>query len=131
MNDVVAEPSHPEILAFWEVAMPHAKLNGVRAYAGPSVLETLAPPAWSFGESPEQADEFVARLLESGKIEVVTPAAAYAEVGESLPTVGTMSILCDGSGRPRALLVGAAVLESDIEGVASVTETLSVVHSVD
>ena len=51
-----------EIATFWELARFHAKLNVAPAYFGPTTLEVVRPPAWSFGETPEEADEFVAGL---------------------------------------------------------------------
>jgi uncharacterized protein YhfF len=110
-----------EIGNFWELARFHAKLNVAPSYFGPTTLEVVRPPAWSFGETPAEADEFVARIEDDERLSTSTPAAAYAEVGHeedtALPVQGALSILCDGAGHPVALLetdqveVGAEVVE--------------------
>ncbi len=97
-----------EIDNFWELARFHAKLNVAPSYFGPTTLEVVRPPAWSFGETPAEADEFVARISGDERLSTSTPASAYAEVGHeedtALPIAGALSILCNGAGHPVALL---------------------------
>jgi uncharacterized protein YhfF len=95
------EFDHEELRVFWELARFHAKLNAAPTYFGPTTLESVPPPAWAYGDSPEESDAFLAQVLadEQG----VTTAAA-ADYGGELPEVGVLSILCDGSGVPRALV---------------------------
>lgn len=126
-----ALPDHPELMTFWEATQSYAKLNGLRAYLGPSPLEAVPPPAWSYGASAEEADAFVARVRSAEETDIVTPVAAYTEAGEELPSAGTLSILCDGAGKPQVLLVSAEVVQRDEDGVPSIVETLKVVHSLD
>ena len=125
-----AQPDHPELMTFWEATQSYAKLNDFRVYLGPNPLESVPPPAWSYGESSQEADEFVARVVAADETDIVTPVAAYTEAGEELPSVGTLSILCDGAGRPRVLLASTAVEQREVEGRPSVVETLKAVHSV-
>ncbi|MCW2832506.1 MAG: hypothetical protein JWN68_459 [Nocardioides sp.] len=106
---------------FWELARFHAKLNVAPSYFGPTTLEVVRPPAWSYGETPAEADEFVARIKGDQRLSTSTPASAYDEVGHeedtALPVPGALSILCNGAGHPVALLeterveVGADVVE--------------------
>ncbi len=110
-----------EIGNFWELARFHAKLNVAPSYFGPTTLEVVRPPAWSYGETPAEADEFVARMEGDERLSTSTPAAAYDEVGHeedtALPVPGALSILCNGAGHPIALLetdqveIGADVVE--------------------
>ncbi|PUA79976.1 hypothetical protein [Nocardioides currus] len=93
-----------EIGSFWELARFHAKLNVAPAYFGPTTLEVVRPPAWSYGETPEEADAFVAGLDAGEPIATHAPAAAYEEDGAEMPVAGALSILCDGAGHPVALL---------------------------
>jgi uncharacterized protein YhfF len=95
------EFDHEELRVFWDLARFHAKLNAAPTYFGPTTLESVPPPAWAYGDSPEESDAFLAQVLadEQG----VTTAAA-ADYGGELPEVGVLSILCDGSGVPRALV---------------------------
>ena len=106
-----------EIGSFWELARFHAKLNVAPAYFGPTTLEVVRPPAWSYGETPDEADEFVAGLDADERLATSTPAEEYAEVGAEMPVAGSLSILCNGAGHPVALLeieeveVGADIVE--------------------
>ena len=93
-----------EIGNFWELARFHAKLNVAPAYFGPTTLEVVRPPAWSFGDTPEEADEFVARLDSGERLETSTPVSVYDEEGVDMPVAGSLSILCNGAGHPVALL---------------------------
>ncbi len=97
----VSEPDHPEVRAFWDVARVHAKLNAASSYFGPTPLESVPPPAWSYGDTPAEAGEFVSAALEA---EGGTTTAPLADYDGMLPEEGVLSILCDGEGRPRALL---------------------------
>ena len=95
------EFDHEELRVFWDLARFHAKLNAAPTYFGPTTLESVPPPAWSFGESSEQSDEFVVGVLAAEGGETTAPLADYH--GE-MPETGVLSILCDGSGKPRALV---------------------------
>ncbi len=130
-DDLATPPEHPELLNFWEIARPHTKMNQLVAYMGTTAAEAVPPPAWSYGETVQSADDFVRKVLASPEVQIVTPLSAYQDASEDVPQIGVLSILCDGSGRPRALLADSLVETHDVDGVPSVTETLSVIHSVD
>ena len=95
------EFDHEELRVFWDLARFHAKLNAAPTYFGPTTLESVPPPAWAYGDSSEESDAFVAQALAEERGSTTAPAADYA--GE-LPETGVLSILCDGSGVPRALV---------------------------
>ena len=120
----VSEPDHPEVRAFWDVARVHAKLNAASSYFGPTPLESVPPPAWSYGETPAEADGFVAAALAD---EGGTTTAPLADYDGMLPEQGVMSILCDGEGRPRALIEVTLVEVTGDE----VREQFRVVHQGD
>jgi uncharacterized protein YhfF len=90
--------------AFWELARFHAKLNSAPTYFGPTTLEVVPPPAWSFGASPEQADELLTLVLDGTKTATASALWDYEAEGEVLPEAGSLSILVDGRGHPRALI---------------------------
>jgi uncharacterized protein YhfF len=94
---------------FWEVARRHAKLAGVPTYTGENPLELLRPPAWAFGATPAQADRLLALVLDGTKTSTASAYADYEAEGEPLPEPGTLGIVLDGSGRPRALVVTTEV----------------------
>lgn len=112
------EFDHEELRVFWELARYHAKLNAAPTYFGPTTLESVPPPAWAYGESVGESDAFVAQVLADEKGEMTATAEEYA--GE-LPAVGVLSILCDGSGVPRALVEVSAVTVTGDDVVESFT----------
>ena len=95
------EFDHEELRVFWELARYHAKLNAAPTYFGPTTLESVPPPAWAYGDTAGESDAFVTRVLADERGETTATAEDYA--GE-LPETGVLSILCDGSGVPRALV---------------------------
>jgi hypothetical protein len=113
-----------EVETFWNLARFHAKLNPVPGYFGPTALESVQPPAWSLGDTPDQADEALAGLLDGSRTSNSAPVADYEHTGQPLPEVGALGIVLDGAGHPRALVVTTDVRV--IEG--EVVEQLAVVY---
>ena len=107
---------HEELRVFWDLARFHAKLNAAPTYFGPTTLESVPPPAWAYGESAEESDAFVAQVLADEKGSTTAAEDDYA--GE-LPQSGVLSILCDGSGVPRALVEVTDVVVAGGEVVES------------
>ena len=105
------EPDHPEIQAFWDLARFHARLNVAPGYFGPTTLEVVPPPSWSYGDTGAEADRFAAAVRAGEVTSTEATAADYAD--EDLPGVGSLSILCDGYGKPAALLETATVETGD------------------
>lgn len=115
------EFDHEELRVFWDLARYHAKLNAAPTYFGPTTLESVPPPAWAYGDSVEESDAFVERALADEAGSTTAPAEDYA--GE-YPATGTLSILCDGSGVPRALVeVSDVTVDGD-----DVVESFKVVY---
>lgn len=112
---VTPEDVDPAIAAFWNLARFQAKLNVMPTYFGPTPLESVPPPSWSFGE-----DEGLDGLLAERSATLTGPRADY---GDELPAYGALGIVCDVSGRPRALVSTTAVDVTDTE----VSEELTVV----
>jgi uncharacterized protein YhfF len=94
-----------ELDAFWALAREHADLAGVPVYTGANPVRTLRPPAWAFGATPEHADELLGLVLDGTKTATASSFDDYAAEGEDPPTPGTLSIVLDGAGHPRALIV--------------------------
>ena len=115
------EFDHEELRVFWDLARFHAKLNAAPTYFGPTTLESVPPPAWAYGDSAEESDAYVEAVLADERGSTTAPAGAYAG---DLPQPGVLSILCDGSGRPRALVEVSDVSVTDGE----VTESFRVVY---
>jgi uncharacterized protein YhfF len=95
--------------AFWQVARMRAKLNPTGYYTGARPLESLPPPAWAFGATPEQADELLGLVLSGAKTATAGALWDYEEAGEDLPTPGALGIVTDGRGIPHALVITTEV----------------------
>lgn len=94
-----------ELDAFWDIAREHAGLAGVPVYTGENPVRTLRPPAWAFGATPGQSDELLRLVLDGTKTATASSRADYEKEGEMLPAAGMLSIVVDGAGHPRALVV--------------------------
>lgn len=106
-----------DIEAFWERAQQHARLATVSSYMGESVLATLRPPAWAFGATPEQADELLDLVLAGTKTATSSALWDYEAEGEDLPVPGTLGIVVDSAGTPRALVVTTEVRTAPFDEV--------------
>lgn len=94
---------------FWNVAREHARLVGIPSYFGATPLGAVPPPAWSFGDDPEQADRLLSLVLDGTKTATASLASDYDAEGAPLPEPGTLGIVTDGSGTPRVLLATTEV----------------------
>ena len=95
--------------AFWQVARMRAKLNPTGYYTGQRPLDSLCPPAWAFGHTPEQADELLGLVLSGAKTATASALWDYEDAGEALPSPGALGIVTDGRGVPHALVVTTEV----------------------
>jgi uncharacterized protein YhfF len=111
-----ADFDHQELRVFWDLARYHAKLNAAPTYFGPTTLESVPPPAWAYGDSAEESDAFVAEVLAD---DAGSTSALVSDYAGDLPGTGTLSILCDGTGVPRALVEVSDVTVSGDEVVES------------
>lgn len=96
--------SDEEIQAFWSLARRHARMESLPGYLPANMGELVTPPAWSFGGTPEQADELLALVLNGTKTATASSKWDHDAEDEPLPEVGSLSILLDGAGHPRALV---------------------------
>ena len=112
-SDETVTPSDDEIdqhvEAFWRESVFKAKLNNMPSYFGPTPLEVVRPPAWSWGETDQDADAFVDALVAGRTTGFAVPAAAYGD-DDPAPEIGEMGIVLDGGMHPRALVVTTEVL---------------------
>lgn len=124
--DTDPDPQQAAIRAFWADARIRGKINRISVIGGAGISETLPPPAWSFGEDPQQADRLLELVLTGRKTATasalrdyeVTTRQLYTEqqaedAGDLLvetrtevllPDPGMLSIVLDGRGAPRALI---------------------------
>ena len=62
------------------------------------------PEAWSFGDSPEMADELLALVLAGTKTATAGSLWEHEAEDEPLPAVGELSIVLDGAGSPACVV---------------------------
>lgn len=109
MGETAPEGDDDAIAAFWNDAKHRAKLTTMPGYFGANPTEAVPPPAWSFGATPEHSDELLDLVLDGTKTATASALWDYEAEEEPLPTVGTLGIVLDSEGRPRALLVTTGV----------------------
>lgn len=109
MSGTASTAAEDAIGAFWRLARQHAHLEQMPGYFGPTPLESVPPPTWSFGADPGQADELLALVLDGTKTATSSAYWDYEAEGEPLPEAGTLGIVLDSHGLPRALLETASV----------------------
>ncbi|CAM3556751.1 hypothetical protein [Nocardioides marinus] len=114
------DPAEEAVRAFWDLARFHARLNVAPSYFGPTTLEVVPPPAWSFGDQPE-GERMLVEVLSGARTSLE---GSVEEYGDELPVPGSLSILTDAGGHPVALLEVTSV---DVQG-GSVVEHFRVVH---
>lgn len=72
-------------------------------------LPTTVPEAWAFGATAAHADELLALVLEGVKTGTASAMQDLEADGESVPEAGQASVILDGRGQPRAIIVTTAV----------------------
>ncbi|NPC96311.1 ASCH domain-containing protein [Nocardioides sp. zg-DK7169] len=110
---------------FWQVARSHARLQPLPGYFPATPVGAVPPPTWSFGEDPAQADAGLRALIDGTLTTLEVSLADLEAAGVPVPEVGTLGIVLDGSGHPRALVVTERVEVGPVEAV----EHLRVLHS--
>jgi len=122
------EAQADQIQEFWEMARGRAKIGRLDVVTGGTVSSTMPPPAWSFGDNPRLADELLSLVLDGTKRATASSLAELDAEGEPLPKKGDLSILLDGSGRPRALIRTTRV---DIAPFGAVTAEFAALEGED
>jgi histidinol-phosphate aminotransferase len=67
-------------------------------------LPRVAPDAWAFGAMPQHADSLLQLVLAGIKTATASALWDYEASGDPLPEKGSLSIILDGAGHPRALI---------------------------
>ncbi|MGJ3509636.1 ASCH domain-containing protein [Enemella sp. A6] len=98
-----------EIDTFWDEARRRARLDWLPGFGAVTPVAALQPPAWSFGATLEQADALLELVLNGTKTATASLLSDYDAEEDPVPEVGTMGIVLDGAGHPRALVATTAV----------------------
>ncbi|PFG31729.1 ASCH domain-containing protein [Paramicrobacterium agarici] len=102
-----------QIERFWEMCREYAAVEGCVS------KESAAPPAWSFGDSPELADHLLELTLRGDKTATASAKWEYEAENEPLPEPGDLSIVLDSSGEPRALIRTTEVIVVPFDAVSA------------
>lgn len=70
----------------------------------PALDPDVLPEAWSFGDTPEMADELGQLVLRGTKTATCGLLWEHEDEDEPLPRAGQLSIVLDGAGRPLCLI---------------------------
>lgn len=100
----ITAPAEADLERFWGEARKVSGLTRLDVVVGSNTLAVLTPPAWVSGTTVERADAFVEHVLAAGGGATTGAVAQWEAAEEELPRPDTLSILCDGAGRPRALV---------------------------
>lgn len=76
--------------------------------AVPSLPEQV-PEAWAFGATPDQANELLSLVIARTKTATASALWDMETEGESVPKAGEASVILDGDGEPRAVIITTAV----------------------
>lgn len=101
----VQEAQQAAVAAYWETARKRVRLSGLELFVGTQGAGLVQPPAWSFGSDPQEADSLLELVLAGRKTATASAQAPYLAQDVPVPVPGDLSIILDGNGRPRALIV--------------------------
>ncbi|MDP9806210.1 uncharacterized protein YhfF [Trueperella bonasi] len=108
-EELPIEPVDGDLESFWVRAITRAKLNPIEAVGGQTNVVSLRPGAFAFGDSRTEADDLAELVLAGTKTATTSYGPAYELECEEWPAVDDLWIMCDGEGRPRALLCNTRV----------------------
>ena len=108
--DLAARDADDALVRYWESVRAKVKVSRAHVVMGPGVQGTVPPPAFSFGDSPELADELLGLVL-TGRKTATSTAMAELSDDEPAPRVGDLWIVLDGRECPRALIRTTSVTQ--------------------
>ena len=85
-----------EIKSFWD--------SFIAANEGLGYLRDTQIDAWSFGNTPEMANDLVGLVLEGKKTATCSLLRAYQGYEDEIPRVGVYSLICDGNEKPKCVV---------------------------
>lgn len=101
-----------DVAAYWQRVRPQVQRDAfarIGVVIGQSGAGAVAPPAFAFGATREQADDALALVLDGTKTATSSALVEHERGGVPLPRVGDLAIVLDGDGVPRAVVRTTAV----------------------
>lgn len=117
--------------SFWFECWEKIAWHSNSALFGEQENTGLIPPAFQYSQNRAEADSIAREVVDGSKRTFETPEHDFTDVGEGLPNVGDMSIICNGEGQPVALLSDVAVTKKQNPhrpGQVIVVETFEVLY---
>lgn len=108
-EDPARDPDQTALALFWAEASKVIGLTRLDVVIGSNPNALVPPPAWQLGVSAREATEQAEMVLAGTKTATSSVEADYSRAGEPLPEANALGILCDGAGRPVALVRTDAV----------------------
>ena len=100
---------------FWAASRKFVGDTSIEAVVGPSVINSLLPPAVQLDDDRGRATHLAEQYLEEDRTEFRTPKLVIEEEDAPLSAPGDLLIVCDGDGIPRVLVMTSAVEETATE----------------
>lgn len=107
-------PDQQAVVNFWVEANQEVGWEGnTSALFGQQSYDDLLPPSVQLSANKIEADNLAKKVLSGQITTITTPKDQFIKAGVGLPVEGDMSIICDGSGKPVALVQDSLVQITD------------------
>lgn len=129
-NSKTREPDMADVAQFWSEAAEEIDDHWGSALFGEQTEVGLFPPVFQFSDNRKDATRMAEEVLEGKRNTMVTPLADFAKAGVGRPALGDMSIVCDGNGKPVALISDTHIAITDAQTgphAKNVVETFDVI----
>lgn len=97
-------PDLQAVNEFWAEAADQIEAHSDSAIFGEQTEAGLFPPAFQFSDNKAEATTMAEQVVKGTRTSFSTPLHDFTDEGLALPAVGDMSIVCDGNGKPLALI---------------------------
>lgn len=108
-------PDLQAVNEFWAEASDQIEAHSDSALFGEQTEVGLFPPAFQFSDDRAEATRMAEEVLKGTRASFSTPLHDFTDQGLALPALGDMSIVCDGDGKPVALISDTDV-QTEVKG---------------
>ena len=108
-------PDLQAVNEFWAEAADQIEAHSDSAIFGEQTEAGLFPPAFQFSDNRAEATRIAQEVVNGTRTSFSTPLHDFTDQGLALPALGDMSIVCDGNGKPVALISDTDV-QTEVKG---------------
>lgn len=114
------EPDPKKVAEFWSFTREYVGWTSLEPILGQEQASLMEPPWMQLSPDAAEATAMAQQLIADGEAEVITDLGDYPADEDDLPKQGDLAILCDGMGRPVALVstltvgLSTVVVEEDV-----------------